>query len=251
VLLIGTGLTAIDAALMLDAAGFEGQIVAVSRRGMVPRAHAEPAPPPALERELQPRCTSLIRSVRRRAAEIGWRAAVDQLRPVTQKLWASAPAAERRRFLRHLRPYWDVHRHRIAPQIAEKIAQMEREGRLSFKAGKLLGATEKMVTWRARGSDNAETIHVARIVNCTGPQANIARSSEPLLENLLKAGRIRPDVCRIGFDVDETNRLRDADGEPSESLYASGPMTRSAWWEIVAVPDIRGQVAGLAAQFAR
>lgn len=246
VLLIGTGLTAVDAALTLDAVGFKGRIVALSRRGLVPRAHVEPAPPPALDHKPAPACTGLIRSVRSQAQRIGWRAAVDQLRPVTQSLWASAAPAERRRFLKHLRPWWDVHRHRIAPEIAARIAAMQSDGRLRVAAGKLVEATADGVAWRPRGSDRVETLPVRRIVNCTGPQGDIAKAGQPLLDNLLKAGRIRSDACRIGIDVDQDLRVIGADGRAASSLYAIGPMTRGAFWEIVAVPDIRVQVAALA-----
>ncbi|HEX8535800.1 MAG TPA: FAD-dependent oxidoreductase [Allosphingosinicella sp.] len=250
VLLIGTGLTAIDAALMIESSGFQGRTIAISRRGMVPRAHAEPAPPPKLEEVPEPRCTSLVRSVRSQAARIGWRVAVDQLRPVTQRLWASASPEERRRFLRHLRPYWDVHRHRIAPSIAERIRNMVGDGRLQFAAGKILATRAEgdhvSVEWRPRGTESARTLRVARIVNCTGPEADISRADEPLLRNLVTSGRIRPDVCRIGIDIDEDGHVIGADGTASKSIYAIGPMTRGAWWEIVAVPDIRGQAEALA-----
>jgi uncharacterized NAD(P)/FAD-binding protein YdhS len=138
VLLVGTGLTAIDAALMLESSGFEGRTIAISRRGMVPRAHADPGETYCLDESPPARCTILVRNVRGAASKIGWRAAVDRLRPVTQLLWASASVEERRRFLRHLRPYWDVHRHRIAPSIAERIRNMVADGRLQFAAGKIL-----------------------------------------------------------------------------------------------------------------
>jgi uncharacterized NAD(P)/FAD-binding protein YdhS len=254
VLLIGTGLTAIDAALMLESSGFQGLTIAISRRGMVPRAHAEPAPPPKLEEVPDPRCTSLVRSVREQAGRIGWRAAVDQLRPVTQRLWATASPEERRRFLRHLRPYWDVHRHRIAPSIAERIRNMVADGRLQFAAGKIISTEAEgehaLVSWRPRGAEAPRSLPVARIVNCTGPEADVRRADEPLLRNLVAAGRIRPDTCRIGIDIDEEGHVLRADGTPSRTLYAIGPMTRGAWWEIVAVPDIRGQVAALAERLA-
>jgi uncharacterized NAD(P)/FAD-binding protein YdhS len=250
VLLIGTGLTAIDAALMLESSGFGGRVLALSRRGMVPRAHSEPSQVPQLEEIPPARCTTLLRRVRRAAATIGWRAAVDQLRPATQRLWAAASIEERRRFLRHLRPYWDVHRHRIAPSIAERIRNMVADGRLQFAAGKILATGGARVTWRPRGSASNREEVVARIVNCTGPEADIRRSDELLLRNLLAAGRIRPDACRIGIDIDEEGRVLGKDGIASPSLSAIGPMTRGAWWEIVAVPDIRGQVDALAERLA-
>jgi uncharacterized NAD(P)/FAD-binding protein YdhS len=254
VLLIGTGLTAIDAALTLDAAGFRGRVLGLSRRGLAPRAHAaghhgSPHSEPPPERGSQ-----LVRRVRTEAAQLGWRAAVDALRPVTQRLWKRADVAERRRFLRHLRPWWDVHRHRIAPSIAQQVDRLVEEGRLTFAAGKILSveATGRgaLVTWRPRGEDAARSLDVARIVNCTGPEVEIGRAGDPLLNRLLATGRIRPDACRIGIDVDEVWRVRGGDGRASETLSAIGPFTRSAVWEIVAVPDIRVQVQQLAARLA-
>ena len=58
----------------------------------------------------------------------------------------------------------------------------------------------------------------------------------------MQSGRIRPDICRIGIDVDDALRVIDAAAHRRRSLRAIGPMTRGAFWEIVAVPDIRGQV---------
>jgi uncharacterized NAD(P)/FAD-binding protein YdhS len=255
VLLIGTGLTAIDAALMLDSAGFGGRILALSRRGLVPRPHVDPTVGAGGLGDIPSgKLTSLLRRIRRDAEKIGWRAAVDQLRPVTQALWKEAGTAERRRFLRHLRPYWDVHRHRIAPSIAARIEQMTSEGRLEFAAGKILSTSVKgegaELEWRLRGSSLTSRLDTARIVNCTGPQGDIARAEEPLLANLIARGRIRPDPCRIGIDVDLDCRTIDALGAASASLYSIGPMTRGTFWEIVAVPDIRAQVHALAGRIA-
>lgn len=252
VLLVGTGLTAIDAALMLDSAGFKGRITAISRRGLVPRAHAASHEVPELDVPPATECASLTRMVRGNARAIGWHAAIDQLRPHTQPLWASASAEQRGRFLRHLRPYWDVHRHRIAPEIADRLDSMRSDGRLRFMAGKILWASKEAdyatVVWRPRGEVGESRIAVARIVNCTGPRGNIARSGELLLEQLFKAGRIRPDPCRIGIDIDSRCRVIGLGGRPSETLYAIGPMTRGALWEIVAVPDLRIQTDRLARQ---
>lgn len=255
VLLLGTGLTAIDAALMLESSGFGGRILAMSRRGMVPRAHAEPPEPvPELAHRLDRSLSKLTRAVREDGDRIGWQAAVDRLRPHTQPLWASASVEERQRFLRHLRPYWDVHRHRIAPEIARRVAEMEMWGRLSFTAGKLVSVKTEgkglAISWRRRASHDIEELRVRMIVNCTGPRGDVSRSGERLLDQLVSDGRIRPDPLRIGIDIDASCRAIGSDGAPASSLYAIGPMARGALWEIVAVPDIRVQTDQLAREIA-
>jgi len=170
-------------------------------------------------------------------------------------LWAGARLDERRRFLRHLRPWWDVHRHKIAPAVGAAIDAMQAEARLAVAAGKLVSVEPvegggAVLRFRARGGDAVETLRVARIVNCTGPELDIVRSGEPLLAALLGAGMIRPDPLRIGIDVDSRCRAIAADGKASESLSVIGPVTRGAFWESVAVPDIRGQAEQVAARLA-
>jgi len=249
VLVIGTGLTMIDIALLLDARGFKGKIVALSRRGFTPRAHA-PVEPSALEERPAPDAVALLRHVRARSDAVGWRAAVDELRPFTEGLWAAAEVDERRRFLRHLRAWWDVHRHRIAPQVAAKIGAMRDQGRLEIVAGKLIDvmpvAGGARVRFRPRGRDETSTLVVRRIINASGPQGDLVRTEEPLLRRALERGLIRPDPLRIGIDVTQQSEVIGADGEPFPNLFALGPMTRGTFWEIVAVPDIRRQTWAVA-----
>jgi uncharacterized NAD(P)/FAD-binding protein YdhS len=250
VLVIGTGLTMVDVVLMLEANGFGGRILAVSRRGLLPRPHA---PASAFERRAErppTRASALVSDVRRRADAVGWRNAVDELRPITQSLWRGASRAEKKRFLRHLRPWWDVHRHRLAPEVHARLAALRASGRLDVAAGKLVAFDEREdgveVTWRRRGGDSLESVRVSRIVNCTGPQGDLLATTEPLLRKLTARGTIRPDAHRIGVDVDKEARTVAADGRPNERLLALGPLTRGAFWEINAVPDIRAQVWDLA-----
>jgi len=250
ILLLGTGLTAVDAALTLDASGFAGRILALSRRGLAPRGHGPRDPADTPGEKLPSNCVALLRRVRARSEEAGWRSAVHELRAVTQSLWASASPAEQARFLRHLRPWWDVHRHKIAPAIFERIAAMQAAGRLAVRAGRVLDARADggtaLVRIRPRGSDGAETIRAARIVNCTGPEADIARSGEPLLAALIAQGAARPPACGIGIEVDDRCRVAGAGG----ALYAIGPLTRGTFWESVAVPDIRVQAEMVAGEIA-
>ena len=244
VLILGTGLTMVDMALRLEAEGFGGRIVALSRRGLLPHRHGEQEPYAPIEVRPEPR------SVRRRAAAVGWRNSVDELRPFTQSLWRAADDPVRARFLRHLRPWWDIHRHRLAPSVAERIHAMVESGKLSVVAGGTRRAEPAegglRVTYKPRGEAAEQAITVRRAINCTGPQGNLKAATDPLLQGLTRDGIIRPDRLAIGIDVDAASRTIAADGTANERLYAIGPMTRGASWEIVAVPDIRQQVWALA-----
>lgn len=246
VVLLGTGLTAVDVALALDASGFGGEIVALSRRGLAPRRHMDGQPPvKGLWDPPSDPLSKITADVRAKAKAGEWRGAIDALRPITQRLWAGASDEERARFLRHLRPFWDVHRHRLAPVVADRIEALVAEARLSFRAGKTIAVTPEddglRLDWRPRHRDEAESMQVRRIVNCTGPQGDLTRSTETLLRTLAGRGAIRPDRLRLGVDVDVRSRVVAGDGEPNARLYCVGPMTRGSSWEIVAVPDLRRQ----------
>jgi uncharacterized NAD(P)/FAD-binding protein YdhS len=250
-LLIGTGLTMVDLVLSLEAAGHEGRIVAVSRRGQIPRSHADFQPAPVDAAQVpNGSLGALWRWLRRRSAEVGWRAAVDSLRPHSHSLWQSLDEEQQRRFLRHARPWWDVHRHRIAPQVAHTIARAIGEGRLEVMAGRIVSARmtgERIdVEIRRRGAATAQTFQFAYAFNCTGPLHAIARTRDPLLRSLFDSGAVKADGLGIGLEVDERSRA-----EGGERLWALGPLTKGRYWEIVAVPDIRDQAAAVAEDIAR
>jgi uncharacterized NAD(P)/FAD-binding protein YdhS len=205
----------------------------------VPRAHLSPAAAP-LPWEPPARLEALVRSIRAREP---WRASVDGLRPHSIALWRGLSEAEQRRFLRHLRPWWDVHRHRIAPRVAARIEAMRASGRLEVAAARVARVEEEAVILDRRGGGEIERRFDA-VINCTGPEGDIARIGDPLIRSLLASGRARPDPLGLGFDVDGDSRI--GGSGPSPALYALGPLTKGAFWEIVAVPDIRGQAAGVA-----
>ena len=245
-LLIGTGLTMVDLVLSLDAAGHRGRIVAVSRRGQVPRGHAHFDAAPVEPDQLPlGSLRGLWRWLRRRSAEVGWRAAVDSLRPHSHSLWQSLDHDQQRRFLRHARPWWDVHRHRIAPQVADTVARMIADGRLEVLAGRITGARRAgegiEVDIRRRGAAAARSIRFEYAFNCTGPLHSMSHTRDPLLRSLLDAGAVRPDHLGIGLEVDQTSRA-----VGGQHLWALGPLTKGRYWEIIAVPDIREQAAAVA-----
>jgi uncharacterized NAD(P)/FAD-binding protein YdhS len=248
VLLVGTGLTMVDLVLSLDAAGYHGNILALSRRGLAPRSHADFAPSPVDAAEVPSgRVSAMARWLRKRSADVGWRAAIDSLRPHSHALWRSLGNGEQQRFLRHARPWWDVHRHRIAPEVAGTIAALVADGRLEIMAGRILAVSgdEKglEVEFRRRGADKVRKERFGYAFNCTGPLHSMERSRDPLLRSLLNSGEVHPDQLGIGLAVDESSRA-------GERIWALGPLTKGRFWEIVAVPDIREQAAAVAEDIA-
>ena len=246
-LLVGTGLTMIDLVLSLEAAGYPGNILALSRRGLIPRAHADFDPAPVEREDLPSGLRAMWGWLRKRSAEVGWRAAVDSLRPYSHALWQNLDHAQQQRFLRHARPWWDVHRHRIAPEVAATIARLVAEGRLQAMAGRILSVTEQphglLVELRRRGGQTPRSLTFAYAFNCTGPLQSIERTRDPLLRSLLDDGGVAPDRLGIGLAVDENSRA-------GERIWGLGPLTKGRFWEIIAVPDIREQAAAVAEDIA-
>jgi uncharacterized NAD(P)/FAD-binding protein YdhS len=260
VLLIGAGLTMVDAVISLLDQGHVGPIHAVSRRGLLPRCHtsavAAPHGPMAYPSGVRA-LTRFLRTQAEQALATGgtWQSVIDGLRPVTQEIWATLSAEDRGRFLRHLRTWWDVHRHRIAPTVAARIETAVASGLLRVHAGRLRcyenAAGAMTVRFRPRGGDAISTLRVARVVNCSGPGADYLRVADPLVRSLLAEGVGRPDPSRLGLDVSENCALRSRGGAESRQLFAVGPVTKGAFWEMTAVPDIRRQCEQLARGLAR
>lgn len=251
-LLLGTGLTMVDVALSLAASRPRLKMIAVSRRGLLPRRHAETPPGRGWESRPSGRVSQVLARLRGESRREDWRATVDHVRPHVQAIWRDWPLEERRRFLRHARPWWDVHRHRLSPPVAERIDHLTASGALRVVAGQALGLapteTGVELTWRPRGGTEIRAMQASLAVNCTGPAGALTASADPLIRNLVDQGLIRADACDLGLDVDPRSRLVAADGAPNPTLFGVGPITRGAFWEMTSVPDIRVQAAECAAQ---
>jgi len=246
VAIIGTGLTMVDMAVWLKARGWRGPLFALSRRGLGPRAHADqPESPAAVDADLMQGPASRRLAAARRATRDGdWRPLMEGLRPRTGALWQAADLETRARWVRHLRPFWDVHRHRIAPAIAADIQALVDAGRLTIVAGRVvsLDATDQGVTlhWRAKGTEGTDNATADWLIDCTGPGHNPAR--DPLTAPLIAAGRVRMDPLGLGLELDEAGRVLGADGTADPGLFILGPPARATFWETVAVPDIRKRI---------
>ncbi|ODT82720.1 MAG: hypothetical protein ABS76_06570 [Pelagibacterium sp. SCN 64-44] len=258
VMILGSGLSMVDAWVSLSEARHRGRIVVVSRNGLLPRAHKD-VPALAIDAADIPfgaGLTELTTWFRGKVAESGaqggdWRSVMDGLRPYHQRLWQSWPEREKRQFLRHLRPWWNIHRHRLPPDLHQGLVRAIESGQVTLVAAEFIGiervADGVRATIRPRGRADRQFVDVARVYDCGGVSVDVRASHNPVLRQLVQSGSARPDPLHIGLDVDENCALVAADGAVSPSVRVVGPLTRGRYFEIEAVPDIRVQCAAVAA----
>lgn len=255
VLLLGTGLTMVDTLLVLHARGHKGPLHAVSRHGLLPKSHQPGGHWPGfLDADASPRqaLRAIRENVRRaKARGVPWQRVFDAARPMVASLWQGWGLGQRAQFLRHLRTLWDVHRHRMAERVATAVSNQLWNGSLTVTAGRVLEVADRpgglSAVIRPRGAEPL-AVDIDAIVNCTGPAIDLRQAKQPLLRNLLQQGLIRSDPLGLGLESDDC-ALIDAQGNPSDWLFALGSLTRPAWWEITAVPEIRAQVDRLVGRF--
>lgn len=251
VLVLGAGLTAADVIAALDAAGHQGLITAVSRRGLRSRGHnlapQDPfgefvAPPARSARALLRRIRNTLAEAQ--AAGVTWHAVFDRLRAQGGEIWRALPPVERRRLVRFLRPYWDVHRFRIAPQVEGAIDRRVAEGTLAFHAASVrevrcaVENDEIAVTFRRRHGLGTFEGRYDAVVVTTGPDHRSILSSQPLFAGLAAAGLLQADPAGLGVEVDHNSRVVRTDGETAQTLYVAGPLARGTFGELMGLPQV-------------
>ena len=256
VLIIGTGLTMVDVVLALRQTGQRGPITALSHHGRLYQPHRSftPRPLTSLPADFaSPRhALRWLRIEIERAQREGnnWRAVIDSLRPHTATIWQSWSPAQRASFVRHGRNLWDIHRHRVPPQVSAQLDELIAQGTLSIHAGRVLSAEATAhgvkVHWQPKDDDQPQLFEAARVINCTGPNRDYGRVNTPLIASLREAGWLTPDPLKLGWVTDEDGRLIDAAGSPVAGLFTLGPLRIADLWESIAMPEIRVQAAALA-----
>lgn len=252
VAILGTGLSMVDSVISLLDSGHEGDIHAISRRGLLPARHA-PADAMSIDAEQLPVADglpALLRDVRhmidqRENEGKSWRDVIDGLRPHTKNIWSRLPIRQRQSFLRHLRPWWDVHRHRMAPVIADRIEAARLSGQLTIIAAHLVSVKNQAehisILYRQRRGLAIEQLDAATIIDCRGGSSRFSTTRNSALISLMENGLAKPDALDLGLDVTANLQVLNARGEPSGPIFAIGPVTKGIYWEVTAVPDIRVQ----------
>ena len=260
-LMVGTGLTMVDAVLFLHEANPSARFVAVSRRGLLPQSHRDHHPSRPGVIDIREALTAwdgtahglldIVRRESRRAVSLGqdWRDVLNGLRSVTPSIWQRMSATEQARFYRHMRPYWDAHRHRMSTGVAGRVNALIEHKQLSIVAGRIATCARDgdQVAVDVRGRDGGLQRHnVDAVVNCTGPDGDFSRSMDPLIAHLRTYGVIMPDALGIGMATRDDGGVIDGEGNASSVLFTLGATRRPALWESTAVPELREQAAALA-----
>lgn len=261
ILLVGTGLTAVDKIIELKARGHVGKITAVSRHGLLPRRHLERPElhPPQLAWEeivqLSHSALATLKLVRKKTAQaVNWQAGIDSFRSITQRWWGALAPGEKRNFMRHLQTYWDIHRHRMAPSIAAKIDSYQKNGELVILSGGIKAMQETAEGKSAAKVEVAiqerysapQTLLFDKVINCTGPQLKLKAIDSPLMANLHRRMLIAPDQTGAGINCQPSGKVIDSSGQSNNQLYAIGPLLKAVLLESVAVPELKGQAEELA-----
>jgi uncharacterized NAD(P)/FAD-binding protein YdhS len=252
ILVVGTGLTAVDAVLTLRDAGFQGVAHLVSSHGLFPARHlaTEFAPrSPAVQPGGDSARTArgLVRALRADGALADdWRQTVDAIRPLTAELWRGLPPREQRRALRHAARLWEIHRHRMAPHIAADLDELRAKGVLTSERGRVVRVDPLGSGLRATLTSHgvSSTRDIDALIACVGPSADPAK--DPLLAALIETGIAARHPLNVGLDVEPDGRVRTADGNAWSSVWAVGHLRRGADWEATAVPELRLHARDLA-----
>ncbi|APO78606.1 FAD-NAD(P)-binding domain-containing protein (plasmid) [Rhizobium etli 8C-3] len=261
VLIVGNGLTSADIIASLTRSGHQGPITSISRRGLRSRGHP-PCPQEPLGDFLSEPATSaaaLLRNVRNsiaQAAELGesWHAVIDQVRSNGHEIWRNLPLAERQRIVRHLRPYWDVHRFRIAPQVEEVLDRAIADGRLEILAACVAGAKidgAAIDVFLLRRSGERVEKRFDAVVVTTGPAHGGILQSQMWLHELAQSGHLTLDPTGLGIACNESSEAVGTDGVADSSLLISGPLARGTFGELMGLPQVSEHAVFIAAELAK
>ncbi|BBP70360.1 pyridine nucleotide-disulfide oxidoreductase [Pseudomonas sp. Seg1] len=260
VLIIGSGLTMVDAVVSLEQAGHRGPIEVFSRHGLLPHVRRQPPAwvdflsedlnirsPRQLLRELRRHCRDAI------AQGIDWQAPLDTVRVHIARLWSQATDVQRRQLVRHVRPWWESHHHRSPPLSAQLVERLLGEGRLrihaaSFKGLEPYGEGGVRIRIRRRGETETCVLEGAALINSSGIEYDWRRVARPLPQQLLARGLVRPGPLALGIAAAIDGAVLSENGQVANRLFAMGPPLRGMWWESTAVTDVALQAKALAAR---
>jgi len=259
VLVVGTGLTSADVIATLDRRGHRGRITALSRHGYRSRGHAMTPVDPVGDFTSQPSrsATVLLRRIRATLADAArqghdWHPVLDAVRRQGQAIWKALPVDEQRRVVRHLRALWDVHRFRVAPQIANVLDRRIAEGTLVYRAASIARAEQAdgaiRVSLRPRRERDLIVGSFDTIIVTTGPAHGDILRTNTAIAALERLGLVRLDPIGLGLETDRLGHAIGASGRSADSIFISGPLARGSVGELMGIPEVTAHAERIAAE---
>jgi uncharacterized NAD(P)/FAD-binding protein YdhS len=251
VLVIGTGLTAVDNILSFYHRGHQGKIIALSTHGWFPMVHQHADPYPSFKDEIheEKNIRRIFKAIRKHCGHAeNWRAVIDSLRPYTQDVWHGLPVNEKQKFMRRLRRVWDISRHRIPPKCNDILQKMQADGKLEVRRGRLrdIVASDDRFEVKFTTKGREGVISVNAVINCTGSESNFAKIDFPLVRSLIERGEIEPDELFLGLKATRDGKIINTRNETSNVISTLGTALKGILWESTAMPEIRVQARNLA-----
>lgn len=259
ILIIGNGLTMVDTVFGLLEEDFKGEIYSISPNGFNILPHrANGLKYSRLVEELKEDLSlfELLKLVHKhiktqRKNGISAEAVIDSIRPHTQKIWKSLSEKEKQLFMHKLRHLWGVARHRIPMHSHDKIQQLRIDGKLHINSGKIINFEEKedfiAVEYFDKKEGITKSLHVSRIINCTGPETDLMNAEKNFLKNCLLKGILTQDNLKLGITTNtETFQIINSEGKPHPNLFTLGSNLKGELWESTAVNELRTQAEALA-----
>ncbi|TPL77133.1 FAD/NAD(P)-binding protein [Mesorhizobium sp. B2-3-15] len=261
VLIVGSGLSSADMVAELDRRGHRGRILALSRRGLRSRGHPDIRHEPFGDFASVPATSALglLKNIRAtlaaaRAANVNWQSVFDQLRMQGPVLWSALAPQERARLVRQLRVFWDVHRFRIAPQVASVLDRRQTAGTFDTIAARLVASNDEgdslAVSFQRRGQTRIETASFDAVINTTGPAHGQALQSNPALRSLTEASLIRADAYGLGIETGLDSRAVGGDDKAVAGLFVAGPLARGTFGELMGLPEVARHAQRVSAEIA-
>jgi uncharacterized NAD(P)/FAD-binding protein YdhS len=257
VLIVGTGLSMIDVVLTLHHHAHRGKIYAVSRHGLMPLPHGEDEPShykfkEDLSTDVRTLTKQLRLIIKNHINDKGdWRSIMNAYREKLPETWSSSSVQDKERFLRHVLPYWNIHRHRVHHKISDLLTEKLSSQQFSLLSGRVISVKDDIATIRIRKTHEIKQIKTNWVINCMGPSLNMKSTKDKLITSLLEQGALKVDPFKLGFMTDAMGALQDKSGNSSSMFYALGPLRKGMVWESTAVPGIRKQSKMLAIHLLR
>jgi uncharacterized NAD(P)/FAD-binding protein YdhS len=235
VIVVGAGLTAFDVWRNFRQAGRLGKVTLISRHGLIPTAHLKSAPvnPPLKAVPNLSGMTSLqiLRVLRaiHRSSVLSLPETADQVRTQTSRIWGGWDENEKSRFLKHLARYWEIIRHRLPGTILEDWNAEVSSQSAALMKGKILQikSSPHGVAVKVKNYDETLNLKASAVILASG-----FRTDQESLRFKIPQGLVQK--CPFGFGF---RKIR------APGLWFVGPASKTEFWEVTAVPDIRVQLA--------